>query len=54
MKQVMTRVKELLRERVPKKGQQIPTQVVPETRKDVKWGMSSDDALRARTISGYK
>ena len=54
MKHVMTRVKELLREHAPKKGQQVATQVVSEVRKDVNWDMSSDDALRARTVSGYK
>ena len=53
MKQMMAKVKDIVRERVTKKAQGKAVEN-NQIKKEVSWDMSSDDALRAPIVSGYK
>ena len=55
MREIMNKFRELVRDRAQDKkhGQQNGDSVAA-TRKEADWEMSSDDALRAPIVSGYK
>lgn len=53
MKHVMAKVKDIVRERASKKAQGKANENT-KNKQQVSWDMSSDDALRAPIVSGYK
>lgn len=56
MREIMTKFRELVRERAQDKkhGQQAGSTMADTKKQPAEWEMSSDDALRAPIVSGYK